>query len=90
MLGSSTILSSKKIKYDIYTVLAFNAPFVSQSWPRGKGQEVGESDFFFYAGLTLCRVDIVSRMDHCYRPSLGPTLLPIVVVCIVAALIHEL
>ena len=58
MPESSTTLGSKKIKYDIYTVLAFNAPFVSQSWPRGKGQEVGESDFFSmpaspYAGSTL-------------------------------------
>ena len=58
MPGSSTTLGSKKIKYDIYTVLAFNAPFVSQSWPRGRVGRLGNQIFFSmpaspYAGSKL-------------------------------------
>ena len=52
----------------------------------GRVEEVGESDFFFYASPTLYRVDIVSRVDHYYYLSLGPTLLPIVILYIAAAL----
>ena len=47
---------------------------------------MGNQIFFFYASPTLCRVDIVSRVDHYYHLSLGPTLLPIVILYIAAAL----
>jgi hypothetical protein len=49
-------------------------------------RRLGNQIFFFFMGPSLCTFHIVSRVDHYYPPTLGPTLLPMPGVYIAHAL----